>query len=293
VLFALSAAAQAQELEPRAYSASPVGTNFAVANFTRLRGDVNTDPALPLSDVHARINVYFLGYVHTFGIAGHGASAGLVVPYFDANVHALVFDAQREAYRAGIGDARFRFSYSLGANTALSPREFAQRTPEPAAGVSLSVIAPTGQYVSTRLVNIGSNRWGVKPDFGVSYPLGDWFVEGSAGAWFFTDNPDFFGGQRREQAPLANIQFHGGYNFRPGFWLAVDAAYDVGGRTTVNGTKNNDMQHNSRYGVTMAVPLGSGWSAKLAWSNGLAARVGGDYEVVSFALQYRWFDRQR
>ena len=35
-------------------------------------------------------------------------------------------------------------------------------------GVSLKVVAPTGQYDPTKLVNWGTNRWALKPDFGYS-----------------------------------------------------------------------------------------------------------------------------
>ena len=39
---------------------------------------------------------------------------------------------------------------------------------------------------------------GVNPEVGLSQPLGDWFVEGTAGVWLFTDNPDFYGGTQRK-----------------------------------------------------------------------------------------------
>src|SRR4051812_28456881 len=70
----LCAAALAQELEPRAYSASPVGTNFLVAGYSHLRGDVLTDPSLPITDIQASIDLYIAGYVRTFGLAGRSAS---------------------------------------------------------------------------------------------------------------------------------------------------------------------------------------------------------------------------
>ena len=58
LLFWLVAAAMAhaQELEPRAYSPSPVGTNFLVLAYVRTTGDVVFDPALPFSDVSARLH---------------------------------------------------------------------------------------------------------------------------------------------------------------------------------------------------------------------------------------------
>ena len=291
VLCLIASAVRAQELEPRAYSASPVGTNFAVFGYSHLHGQVLTDPSLPITNIQAKIDFYLAGYVRTFGLAGRTASIGLVVPYAKADVSGEVFDAPREVSRAGIGDVRLRLAVNLIGNPAVTPQEFVQRAPTPSLGASLSVIAPTGQYVSSRLINVGSNRWAVKPEVGISYPLGKWFLETSGGVWLYGDNRDFFGGQRRSQEPLYIMQLHAGYNFRPGLWLAANAAYATGGRTSVNGIENQDVQNNSRYGFTMTVPLASGWSTKIAWSKGFATRAGGDYDVIALVLQYRWFDR--
>ncbi len=281
----------AQELEPRAYSPSPVGTNFVVTGYSRMRGEVLTDSSLPVSDIQARIDLYVAAYVHTFALAGRTASLGVVVPWARADVSGNVFETAREVHRAGFGDVRLRFALNLAGNPALAPDEFARREPTAAAGASLSIVAPTGQYESSRLVNVGSNRWAFKPEVGVSYPLGDWFAETSVGAWLFGDNSDYLGGQRRSQEPLYVMQLHAGYNIRPGLWVAFNGAYATGGRTSVGGVHNRDVQQNSRYGVTLALPMDRNWSAKVSLSKGLATRAGGDYEVLALALQYRWFDR--
>ncbi|MGH8666626.1 MAG: transporter [Burkholderiales bacterium] len=286
-----AACACAQELEPRAYSAAPVGTNFAVAGYSRVRGEVLTDPSLPITDIQARIDLYIAGYARTFALGGHTASLGLAVPFAQADVSGSVFEASHEVHRTGIGDVRLRLALNFLGNPALTPQEFAQRAPTSVAGASLSVVVPTGQYESSRLVNIGSNRWAFKPEIGISHPIGDWFVEASAGAWLFGDNPDFLKRQRRSQEALYVMQLHAGYSFRPGLWLAFNGAYASGGRTSVGGADNEDVQHNSRYGVTLSVPIDNGWSAKLAWSKGFATRAGGDYEILGLVLQYRWFDR--
>ena len=290
-LLLASACGCAQELEPRAYSAAPVGTNFAVAGYSRVRGEVLTDPSLPITDVQARIDLYIAGYARTFDLGGRTASLGLAVPFARADVSGNVFDASRQVHRSGIGDVRLRFGLNFLGNPAVSPREFAQRTPTAVAGASLSLVAPTGQYESSRLVNVGSNRWALKPELGISHPIGDGFVEASAGAWLFGDNREFLGRQRRSQEALYVLQLHAGYNFRPGLWLAFNGAYANGGRTSVGGVESQDVQHNSRYGVTLSVPIDKSWSAKLAWSQGFATRAGGDYEILALVLQYRWFDR--
>jgi hypothetical protein len=290
VLSLWCATALAQELEPRAYSNAPIGTHFAIATYTRLSGAVLLDPSLPVSDVNAQVNVYGLGYARFFGLARRTASFAVVVPYMDADLQGQVFDAPAEVHRGGLGDLRLRGALNLFGHPALEPAEFVARPGVFSGGASLSVVAPTGQYVPARFVNIGTNRWAFKPEAGLSYPIGNWFTEASAGVWVFTDNDDFQGGHRRSQEPLAVYQLHAGYNFRPGLWLALDYGYYIGGRTALDGVDKDDAQRNTRVGLALSAPISRGWSGKLSWSKGTVVRIGGDYSITSVALQYRWFD---
>jgi hypothetical protein len=281
----------AQEMEPRSYSAVPIGTNFIVMDYSRSSGDILFDPSLPVTDLQAKINTYSLGLSHSFGVLGHVASIAIAVPYANANLTGNVEGAPGHAYRSGLGDMRFRLAVNLLGGPALTPEEFARRSPSTILGASVSVVAPTGQYVASRLINVGSNRWSFKPEVGLSQPIGNWFVEGAAGVWLFTDNTDFFGGRRRSQDPLPTFQWHGGYNWRPGLWLAADVTYFTGGQTSVNGVQDKDVQRNVRYGLTLSFPLSAQWSGKLAWSRGLTTSIGGNFQTISVALQYHWFNR--
>src|SRR6188474_1211980 len=60
-----TAAASAQEMEPRTFSPSPVGTNFVVFAISHSPGSVRGHPTLPIADVHAAgtVNVLALGHV--------------------------------------------------------------------------------------------------------------------------------------------------------------------------------------------------------------------------------------
>ncbi|WP_246024759.1 transporter [Paraburkholderia dinghuensis] len=280
----------AQELEPRTYSPSPVGTNFVLAGYAHVSGDVLTDPSLPITGVSTQLNNFVLGYVRTFALANRTASIGIVQPFVSGNLSGLVIGAPTAVHRAGIGDTQLRFALNLFGNPALQPEAFARAKPATSLGASLTVQAPTGQYVPSHLVNVGNNRWAFKPEIGLSQPWGDWFFEASVGVWLFTNNTDFFNGQIKRQAPLTVTQLHSGYSFRPGLWLAVDLGYALGGVTSVNDASNSPRQANARGGVTLAVPLGHGWSAKLGYSRGFVTRAAGDYQIVSVAVQYRWFD---
>jgi hypothetical protein len=99
-------------------------------------------------------------------------------------------------------DPRIRLSINLCGAPALTLKEFKDYEQDLIAGAILQVSVPWGQYDDTRLVNIGINRWFVKPELGVSKALGRWTLELSTAATLYTDNDDFYGGNTRSQDPI-------------------------------------------------------------------------------------------
>jgi hypothetical protein len=289
-LLILTAEVQAQDMEARAYSNAPIGTNFLGGGYSYSSGGISIDPTAPVSNIDAKINGYSAAYVRFFDLGGRIANFGLAAPYYDADISGDVGEERKKINRTGIGDMRFRLATNLIGGPALTPQEFALRTPGTTLGISATIVAPTGEYNSEHLINIGTNRWSFKPEIGITQPIGNWFIEGSGGVWFFTDNNNFFGGQERSQDPIESFQLHSGYNFSPGLWLAGDATYWTGGETTLGGQKKNDLQSSSRYGVTLSVPLSKSFSAKLSWSTGYTTRLGQDFDTVLAVVQYRWID---
>jgi hypothetical protein len=283
--------AAAQQLEPRAYSASPQGTTFAGVSYTHSSGDVVFDPTLPLTDVSASVHIAAPFCMRTFALFGHQASAGVVLPYSWGVVEGNVQEQVRRAERSGFADVALRLAVGLAGAPALPPKEFAARKPSTLLGASLTVSAPTGEYDPTKLVNLGTNRFAFKPELGLSHPLGKTWIEVYAGVWLFTDNNDFFGGQHRAQDPLGVGQAHVVRVFKPGLWGALDGTYYTGGSTTVNGTENADRQANARLGATLALPIGHGQSLKLAVAKGTTTRVGSKLTTVGITWQHVWLGR--
>jgi hypothetical protein len=290
-LVMLSAAvATAQEMEPRTYSPSPVGTNFLIISYAHQSGEILFDPSLPFADVEASLNAGAVAYGHTFGLAGRSASMLLALPYVWGEASGEVSEQRRSITRSGLADLRVRFAMNIIGGPALKPKEFAARKPSTSLGASLIVVAPSGQYDPAKLINIGSNRWSFKPEVGLVHPKGRWYLELYGGVWLFTDNHNFFGGSQREQKPLGTVQTHVSYTIRPRLWLAADATFYSGGRTTVDRVIREDLQRNSRVGLAFSLPVGSRNSMKLAWSSGLTTRIGGSFNTVSISWQYTWFD---
>jgi len=281
--------ARAQDLEPRAYSASPIGTTFLVASAGRSTGSVLTDPSLPFEDVEAKLGIAVVGLGQTFDLFGRTALIVGAAPYARGHASGRIGDVPQSATRVGWADARVKLSVNLLGGAAQSLKEFARAPRSTIIGVSLSAAPPTGQYASNRLLNLGSNRWAFKPEAGLSVPVRRWTFDAYAGVVFFTANDQFYPGNvRREQDPVFALQGHTSYTIRPRLWAAFDATWYSGGTTTINGVQNADLQRNSRLGATLSLPLGARQSLKFSYSAGATTRIGGDFTTFAVAWQMTW-----
>jgi len=281
----------AQELVPAAYTPAPYGVNLLTLATQYRNGDVTFDPALPIEDASAWVAASSLGFARTFGIGGQSANIGVIVPYVVGHVEGILAGDFAFADRSGVGDLGVRLAVNLYGAPAMSPKEFVSFKPGTMIGTSLTVIAPTGEYDPSKLINIGTNRWAFKPEIGVVHVMGRWALDAYVGGSFFTDNTDFYGGSTREQAPIFSTQLHVRYLFKPGLWGALDGNFWRGGLSTVDGNVNDDKQHNSRVGLTVSISLGKSQSLRIAASRGAITRIGGDFNSIGVSYGYSWVKR--
>ena len=289
MLLSSAGTAQAQQLEPRAYSPAPIGLNFLGLGALYTSGGVVTDPSSAIQNVQARVYTAVPYYGRTFGLFGRLANVSVTTPFAQANAHGDVNEVGQSIDRSGLLDQQIRFAVNLLGGPALKPREFVRHKPETTLGASIIVNAPFGQYDPAKLINLGTNRWACKPELGLSHPAGDWTFELYAGVWLFEANDNFFGGQVKRQDPLASYQTHIVYEMRPRLWAAVDFTYYAGGETTVNGKPQNDRQGNTRGGLTLSVPIKQDQSLKLSWTRGVSTRIGSSFDTFGIVWQLLWF----
>ena len=284
-----SQVAAAQELEARAYAPNPVGARFLVATWSHSEGDILLDASAPIQDFEIRADTYAAGIGGTFALWDRLASAAFIVPYIEATATGLVNEVPERADRAGMGDLRLRLALSLLPGSAQDMAAFRRAPPDRTLGVSMVVSVPNGEYFPDKLVNLSSNRWAVRPEFGGSRRFGRWNLDGSLGVWLYGDNDEFLGDQQRSQDPLTTLQGHLSYTFAPRLWLGASGTWYTGGTTSVDGVSDHNRQGNSRAGLTLAIPVGQQNSVRLAWSTGVTARFGGDLTTYSLTWQYLWF----
>jgi len=284
----VASAAHAQDMEPRSYSNAPVGLNFLVTGYAYTRGGLAFDGALPVTDPQLNMSSAILAYGRVLDIRGQSAKLNVAIPLssLTGTVDYAGQPIQRDV--TGLGDPLVKLSVNLCGAPALSLKDFASYEQDLIVGASLRVTAPLGNYDNSRLVNLGTNRWSFKPEVGISKAIGPWTFEAAAAVTLYTTNDDFFNGSTRSQDPLYSVEGHAIYSARSGIWGSFDVTYFGGGRTTIDGRLNNDLQQNWRLGGTLTFPVDRFNSIKVYASSGVAARTGNDFDLIGLAWQVRW-----
>lgn len=277
----------AQELDPRAYQPAPIGYNGFIVSYAYSFGDILFEPSVPIEDARARLNFIGAAYFRTYGLFGRFANFTVAQPYAFGHLSGTLEDTRAEIYRSGLGDVRFRFAINLKGTPAMRLPEFIKHKNKANLGASIVISAPTGQYDPAKFINVGQNRWGFKPEVGLSKFFRKWQMDVYAGVWLFTTNENFRGGTRR-QDPITSFQFHLTYNLRPAFWFGLDANFYSGGLTHTDGVPGTIKQKNSRLGGTLSLPVARGQSTKISVSRGVIATRGGDFTTLGAAYNYTW-----
>jgi hypothetical protein len=287
---AAASAASAQELDARHISPAPIGTTFVIAGVGESEGAIVFDPALDIENVNADLDILTTGFGRVFAWDGRQARVLVVAPHASGTITGEVGSVPQAAKLSGFVDPRIKLSVGLRGAPALAPEDFSRAPRGMIVSAGLTLVPPWGDYEPTSPVNLGYNRWALKPEVGVLRPLGRWTVEGTLGAWLYSRNDEQYPGTaHKRQEPLLSAQAHVSYTWPSRVWLALDATSFAGGDTRVNGVDNPDYQANSRVGVTLSMPFGAHHSLKLTYSEGASTRRGNNFESVMVTWQYVQF----
>jgi hypothetical protein len=285
LLVIVPAGAHAQDVEPRALSPAPVGTNIVGVSLSHSWGAVLLDKTIPVRDLDGSTYSLIPSYTRFINFFGLTSRVTVALPLATGDWDALVADTLVNISRTGLGDAMVAMSVFVVGSPAMTPTEFRDYRRKTIVGLNIRVGMPTGQYDPDKLINLGSNRWRITPAVGVSHRMGKWTAEGYAGVWFFTDNTSAFGGNVTSQDPLFAVQLHLAYSFKPRLWLAAGVRQTAGGKTSVNGVQQDTPAEWTRLGLVLGVPVSGRYTLKLIGTTGVRNTTGNDFNTV--ALQ--WF----
>lgn len=284
----LTAPGWAQEIEPRTYANTPVGMNFLALAYSYSSGNVFMDPSLPIEDVDAQIHLALARYIRSFSLFGKSAKLKALLPWSDGHWDGYLEGEFRTRDVRGLADPRLGLDILLSGAPALDVAGFQSYQQELVVGLRFDLVTPLGQYDSTKVINLGSNRWAFHSEIGASKAIGKWTVEAAGGMWLYTDNDDFFGGQNLSQKPFFVIKANLVRSVRPGFWWAVGMGYGQGGQTSIDGEPRATDQKNWRITAMVAFPITPTQGLSLTAASGRTFQAGPDFDVVALAYQIAW-----
>jgi hypothetical protein len=278
----------AQELTPRVYWPAPKGTKILVAGYSNLAGDVLIDRSLPVDDVDSRLNIGVLAYVQSLGLLGRSSNLIVELPYAQGTTTGFYEQEPVRRDLAGFGDMSVALTFNLSGAPSMNLEEFRElrANPRPILGMKFKLVAPTGNYDTDKLVNVGANRWAASVQLGTIIPIKPrWLLEMSVGAWFFDNDNEFLTGNRK-QGPIYSVQANLIKRVKPGFWASLDLTYFTGGRQTIAGDRLDDEQRNVKIGGSLVIPFQRRHAIKFGYANGAVTKNGSDFNqfIVSYQV---------
>jgi hypothetical protein len=276
----------AQDLEPRRWTQMPSGLNFAGIGIGHIEGDIFFDPVLLIEDAKFDMEAAGLVYVRSFSFAGKSARVDFTLPYRAGRWEGTLDGEPVHLRRRGFADPRIRFSMLLYGGPAQTPAEFAKsKKSNTVVGAAVGVLMPFGEYRKERLINLGTNRWIVRPQLGVTHTRGKWTGELTGSVFLYGDNNEFWKGTQLETNPLWALQAHLIYTFKPGLWASVSTAYGIGGEAKVNKVAKNNLAGNWLSALSFGFPIDRKQGIKITLLMGRTQKPTG-VDINSLVLGY-------
>ena len=293
VLLSVTGTATGQDIEPRRWTPLPVGMKVIGAGIVHTDADIAFDPVLEIDDAKVDIDTAIVSYLYAFDLLGQSARFDVRVPYMDARWEGLLAGEPASVQRKGLGDPRVRLSVNLLGAPALRGKEFqSYRATHPentVVGAALAIGLPLGEYKQDKLLNLGENRFVIRPQLGFVHTRGHWSYELTGSVFLYTDNDEFFGNNKREQDPLYALQTHIVYFSPQHWWVSLGAAHDRGGESRVNGEKKDDQKRGLLFGISAGYSISPNSSVKLAYVGSRTYEdVGLDSDCVVLACSIRF-----
>jgi hypothetical protein len=280
----------AQDLEPRRWSQMPTGLNFVGIGLGHVEGDILFDPVLLIEDAKFDSQAAGLVYVRSFGLAGKSARLDFSLPYRAGRWEGTVDGEFTHIRRRGFADPRVRFSMLLYGGPAQTPAEYTKsKKSNTVVGAAIAVAMPLGDYFDQKLINLGSNRWTVRPQLGVTHTRGKWTGEITGSVFWYSDNDRFWKGNELKTDPLWALQAHVIYSFKPGLWASISTGYGWGGEGTINGDAKNNPSGNWLTALSFGFPIDRRQGVKIGLLTGRSQKTTGadiDSLFVAYSVMF-------
>ena len=252
----------------RDYLNAPVDTWLAIYNASYTSAVTPEDGTDTVSGVRSNVFAQSLVLTRIMDYWGRTGGVSIVLPYAFLDTSAGPFRASAN----GASDIGFLWQMNIFGGPALTREQFQSFIPQTFSSFHLLVTTPLGTYNPTSPINPSANRWMISPTVNLSYtPDEGWtWVETYVSGRFFSDNDNYRvnGAQTLSQKPILRLEEHLSRNVTDALWLSLDAFYNLGGETSIDGFGQDNMANTLRIGAGLGLRLWRG------------ADLGANYERV-------------
>lgn len=277
----------AQADNARDWQNLPIDTSVAFLYLTVLDSNTSVDQAIAINGVSVNADVWLARYAYSFGVDGRSTGIQILQPYVSGEASLDGIPGKKD--NDGMGDTTIVLAHNLFGAPALTQQEFASWQPETFLSGAIFVTAPTGDYNNKKLLNIGTNRWIVKPELAFGTPIGKTWLEANAYASFFQDNDEFLGHHTLKQDPLYATELHYSYSFNPALWASLDASYKWGGESTIAGEEQNNAQDTTMAGASLGFMLSRSVGGMISYMDTVSRPDSApEANTWTFRMQYAW-----
>jgi hypothetical protein len=285
--------AWSQDLEPRRWTHLPVGSSTFALGYAGQETDIFFNPLIGITDGTGDVNAWLARYNHAFEWGGKTARIDAILPYVSGTWQGLVDGEPGRRDINGGGDPWLRLSVNFYGSPALEGeayRDFMTQNPvRTTVGASLAVSLPLGAYDAPELINVGRNRYTLRPQLGVLHQRGAWTYELTSSVFLYTDNDEFVDSTTLEQDPIWALQGHITRNFSGNLWIGAGLAYAAGGDVTIDGQRVDYEVDNLIWNLVAGYRLTASQSITLAWQQGRTqVDVGTDFDSWLLSWAYAW-----
>lgn len=268
----------------------PTDLNLIFGYYNKVDTNTPIDTSLPLDGLSLNADLYLLRYARSFGVDGRNSAIQVIQPYADVEAsfdNARFFNGTKK--NGGMGDTQFGFVHNIFGGPALTQEQFASWQPGTFLTGAVWLTAPTGDYDKGRAINIGANRWVMKPEIAFGHPIGPTWLELNTWVSLYGDNDDYLGDRKLEQRPLYAIEGHYSYTINRALWVSLDATWSKGGETKIDGVNQDNEQENTLLGASLGFMLSPQFGGLIAYSDTVSEQTGSpDVNTWTLRMQYAW-----
>jgi hypothetical protein len=273
----------------RDYLNAPVDTWLLTLNASYTTSVTPEDGTDTIPGVRSNVFAQSVVLTRVMDFLGRTGGLSIVLPYAWIDTSAGAFRASTN----GVSDVGFLFQMNIFGGPALTREEFRFFVPQTFSSFHLLVTTPLGTYEPTSPINPSANRWMISPTINFSYtPDQGWsWIETYVAGRFFGNNNNFLvnGAQTLSQKPLLRLEEHVSRNLTDALWLSIDAYYNLGGETNIDGLEQDNMANTVQLGAGMGLRLWQGADFVVNYERVVAKPASEPYsQTVRLTLRQLW-----